>query len=495
MSKELVIIIFAVVYLTGSAAIGIWFTRKQKSLGTYFLAGKAVHPAVLGIATAAGMLSGGAFIGSSGLAYMGGIGALTVASVMPFSAFLPWFFLARKFRLLADTHNCMTVSDVISARFNNEALTLLCSLGALFGLIAYSAAQYMALGFLLGVTLGFPFEVAVLVSVAVVAVYTVMGGQQGVLWTNVLQGVLMIVAAVSSFIFAWIYVGGPGPAYSGMMSIDPQLVTFFGKLSIGFWISRALVFSLGSMGRLAYLPRFFMIKNLDGLKWAPVLTPIFTLGMGMLSWSIPFAYLALQGQGLAPALIVNDEVMPLFLMSFMPNVLAGMLVAGTLAATMSTASLYMNLGAATMVNDLGMRHLKLKFKNPVAVARWATIIFTLVVVIMAMTAGELVNIMVMTAMGVWGSTLGAVLTLGLCWKGTTKEGAIAGASIGLFFSVVLAITDMYEIYELPYGILPGALGMVLAFLTIFIVSLYTQKTPMDKQMERVVSLPLIARGL
>ena len=305
----------------------------------------------------------------------------------------------------------------------------------------------------------------------------------------------MIVAAVGGFFFAWIYVGGPGEAYSGMMNIGLGLVTFFGKLSIGFWISRALITFFGSMGRLGYLPRFFMIKDLNGLKWAPVLTPLFTLAMGMLSWSIPFAYLGLQAQGLAPVLIVKDECMPTLLMMFMPNILAGMLVAGTLAATMSTASLYMNLGAATIINDLGMRHLKLKFKNPVAVARWATIIFTLVVVIMAMTAGELVNIMTMTAMGVWGSTLGAVLTLGLLWKGTTKEGAIAGVIVGLFFSVVLAITDMYEIYELPYDIIPSALGMVLAFLTIFIVSLYTKKTPMDERMEKVVEMPLIARGI
>jgi len=99
------------------------------------------------------------------------------------------------------------------------------------------------------------------------------------------------------------------------------------------------------------------------------------------------------------------------------------------------------------------------------------------------------------AVGVWASTIGAVLTFGLLWKGTTKEGAIAGASIGLFFSVVLAITHIYEIYELPFGIIPSALGMVLSFLTIFIVSLYTKKTPMDEKMEKVVEMPLIARGL
>ena len=495
MSKELVIIIMSITYLAGSAMIGIWFTRRQKSLGTYFLAGKAVPPAVLGIATAAGMLSGGAFIGGAGLGYVGGIGCLTAAMITPFSAFLPWFFLARKFRTLADTHNCMTVPDVISARFNSNTLTLLCSLGALFGLIAYTATQYMALGFLLGVTLGFHFEVAILISVVIVAAYTVLGGQQGVLWTNVLQGILMIAAAVGGFFFAWIYIGGPGPAYSGMKSIDPKLVTFFGTFSIGFWVSRTLIFCLGCMGRLAFIPRFLMIKNLDGLKWAPVLTPLFSLGMGMLSWSIPFAYLALQAQGLAPALIAPDECMPNFLMLFTPNILAGMLVAGALAATMSTASLYMNLGAATLVNDLGMRHLKLKFKNPVAVARWATVLFTLVVTILALTAGELIEIMVLTSMGVWGSTIGVVLTLGLCWKGATKEGAIAGAVVGLFFSVVLAITGIYEIYELPFGIIPGAPGIVLAFVTMFIVSLYTKKTPMDEKMERVVGLPLIARGM
>jgi len=255
----------SIIYLAGSAIIGIWFTRRQKSLGTYFLAGKAVPPAALGIATAAGMLSGGAFIGAAGLGYVGGIGYLTAAMFGPVSSFLPWFFLARKFRTLADTHNCMTVPDVISARFNSNTLTMLCSLGALFGLLAYTATQYMALAFLLGVTLGFPFEVAVFISVFIVAVYTVLGGQQGVLWTNVLQGTLMITAAVGGFFFAWIYIGGPGPAYSGMTSIDPKLVTFFGRLSVGFWVSRTIIFCLGSMGRLAFLPRFFMVKNLDGL--------------------------------------------------------------------------------------------------------------------------------------------------------------------------------------------------------------------------------------
>ncbi|GAI79824.1 unnamed protein product, partial [marine sediment metagenome] len=98
----------------------------------------------------------------------------------------------------------------------------------------------------------------------------------------------------------------------------------------------------------------------------------------------------------------------------------------------------------------------------------------------------------MASMGVWGSTVGAALIFGLYWKGTTKEGAIAGASIGLFFSLILAIMDMYEIYELPYGIIPSGIGIVLALLTVFIVSLYTEKRPMDEQMERVVELPFVA---
>ena len=166
----------------------------------------------------------------------------------------------------------------------------------------------------------------------------------------------------------------------------------------------------------------------------------------------------------------------------------------TLAATMSTAAVYMNIGAATLVNDLGMKRLKIRFKNPVAAARWATVLFALVAVILGLTAKELVMMMGIAAVGVWASTVGAVLTFGLLWKGTTKEGAIAGASIGLIFSIGLAMMSMYNIYKLPFDIIPGGVGALLSFLTVFIVSLYTKKTPMDKQMERVVEMPLVARG-
>jgi Na+/proline symporter len=246
---------------------------------------------------------------------------------------------------------------------------------------------------------------------------------------------------------------------------------------------------------MAFLPRFFMIKDLKSFKWAPVLTPIFTIAMGILTWSVPFVYLGLQAQGLAPALAQADEVMPTFLMLFAPNILAGLLMAGALSATMSTAAVYMNIGAATLVNDLGMKHLKIKLKNPVAAARWATVLFAIVAAILALTTQEFVMMMGIAAVGIWGSTVGAVLTFGLLWKGATKEGAIAGASIGLIFSIGLALMSMYGIYKLPYSIIPGGVGALLSFLTVFIVSLYTKKTPMDEQMERVVALPLIARGI
>jgi len=131
---------------------------------------------VLGIASAAGLVSGWAFIGSPGMAYEVGLGYMTAYAFIPFGAFIPWFIFARKFRLLADTHNCMTVPDVISARFNSKTLTLLCSLGTLFGLLAYTTAQFMALGYLFSVVFGTRFEIGLLIGVAIIGVYTVSGG-------------------------------------------------------------------------------------------------------------------------------------------------------------------------------------------------------------------------------------------------------------------------------------------------------------------------------
>lgn len=464
-------------------------------MSEYFLAGKSAGPVVVGIASAAGLLSGWGFIGSPGMGYKNGLGYLTAFAFIPFSYLIPWFLFSRKFRMLTDTHNCMTIPDVIAARFNSKNLTLLCSIGTLFGLLAYTTSQFMALGYLFGVVFGFSYEVGLLIGVAIIGIYTAFGGQRGVLWTNVLQGIIMVIASVGGFFFAWILIGGPGAAYSGMQSIDPGLVRFTGKLPIGWWVSYIVVSLLGATARMAFLPRFFMVKGMKDLKWAPVFAPAFSVLMGMLTWSVAFVYLGLEAKGLAPVLANADECMPTFLMMFAPNLLAGLLMAGALAATMSTAALYMNLGAATLINDLGMGHLKMKFKNPIAAARWSTVIFTFMGVVLGLTAKALVMMMGVAAVGVWGSTIGAVLTFGLLWKGTTKEGAIAGASIGLFFSIGLALAGMYNIYKLPLGIIPGGIGAVLSFITVYVVSRLTKKTPMDEKMEQVVAMPLISSGI
>ena len=72
---------------------------------------------------------------------------------------------------------------------------------------------------------------------------------------------------------------------------------------------------------------------------------------------------------------------------------------------------------------------------------------------------------------------------------------VAGAIVGLIFSVGFQVMSMYELYKLPFGIIPAAPGIILSLLTIYVVSLLTKKTPMDEQMGRVVALPLVVRGI
>ena len=90
MSKQLVIVILSVLYIGISLIVGVWFTRRQKNIGEYFLAGKSAGPLVLGIATAAGFMSGWSFIGSPGMAYQYGVGYLTAFAFIPFSSSEGW---------------------------------------------------------------------------------------------------------------------------------------------------------------------------------------------------------------------------------------------------------------------------------------------------------------------------------------------------------------------------------------------------------------------
>lgn len=496
MEKQTVVILIAALYLLSSFLIGAYYARRQKTLENYFAAGRTLGPFVTGMAMAASHVSGWTFIGVPGVAYAFGIVLIAERVIYFGQSLLPWLFLARKLRILASTHGCLTIPDALYARYQNKLVSALGALSVFFGLLGYTATQLLALGTLMAVIFKISFLWGLVVSVVILAGYTVLGGIEGAIRADVLQGVIMIGASLFIFFGAYAMIGGPGEAYRSMKALNPELVQFTGKWSWPFLLTIALA-NAGSFAAPHIATKFYMTENIQGMKTSGMLHQFFIQLMGGIGLSVPFAYLTLEYRGVAQHLTNPDDVTPVFVMNYMPSLVAGLVLAGALAAIMSTVSGFLNQGAAVLVRDLLQTTLGLNLKNEVRAARIGTVVFLAAALTLAFTAKTLVLLLGAASVAVFGATLIPSLVIGLWWKRATAQGAIAAMVVGLIMSVGMQALSLYGIYKLPYEMLPGGIGVIVAIVVMLVVSFLTSTkntVPADSDINKVISLPLIFRA-
>lgn len=490
MEKSAIIIAFSGVYLVVCVLIGLAFSGRQKTLENYFVAGRQLGPVVTAMAVAASFVSGWTFIGSSGIGYAFGFVVIAQNLIFAVQAIFPWLFLARKLRILTTTHNCLTVPDALYARYQSKIVSVLGAAGIFFGLIGYTAAQLLALGTLMASIFNLPFAWAMAIGVTVLALYTILGGIEGAIWVDVFQGAIMLCASVFVFIAAYRLVGGPGEVYQAMKAMDPELVRFTGKWNWPFLASYAFA-GLGAFVMPHLITKFYMIKEISRMKSAALYNQLFASLMCLTYVSIPFVYLTLEHRGLAQHLANPDRVAPVFVLNYLPSWLAGVLFAGALSAIMSTVSSFLNLGSAVLVRDILQTGLGKSFQHEVRAARMGTVVFLLGAVLLAFTTNTMVVLLGAASVAIFGSTLIPSLVIGLWSKKATARAAIIAMSVGLVMSVGMQSLHLYDLVRLPYGMMPGGLGVIAATLTMLLLT-YFSKSPSaaEPAMERIIALPL-----
>jgi SSS family transporter len=490
MDKSTIIIVCSGVYLLVCVLIGLAFSGRQKTLENYFVAGRQLGPMVTAMAVAASFVSGWTFIGSSGIGYAFGLVLIAQNLIFAVQAIFPWIFLARKLRILTATHNCLTVPDALYARYRSKAVSVLGAVGIFFGLIGYTAAQLLALGTMMASIFSIPFFWAMAIGVTVLALYTILGGIEGAIWVDVFQGTIMMFASVFVFIAAYRLVGGPGEVYQAMKEIDPELVRFTGKWSWPFLASYAFA-GLGAFVMPHLITKFYMIKEIGRMKTAALFNQLFASLMCLIYVSIPFVYLTLEHRGLAQHLTNPDNVAPVFVLNYLPAWLAGVLFAGALSAIMSTVSSFLNLGSAVLVRDILQTGLDRNFRHEVRAARIGTVVFLLGAVVLAFTANTLVVLLGAASVAIFGSTLIPSLVIGLWSERATARAAIISMSVGMVMSVGMQGLHLFNLVNLPYGMMPGGIGVVAATATMLILTFFSHSPArLEPVMKQVIALPL-----
>jgi Na+/proline symporter len=481
----------ALIYLAVVVLIGLWAAKRTRSPKDFFIAGQGIGLIVTGFATMSAAFSGFVFIGGPGLTYRMGLASMFICIPVGFTAGLLCWVVAKRLRLLAGVREIYTVPDAVYYRYRSRLASGLAAAAVIVGTIGYLGAQLAALGIMIETIFGtravlgqWSSAAAMAIGLAVVVFYATSGGMVAGVYTDLLQGGLMVGAAVAVFSYALAAGGGLEAMTRSIADSERFGAGHLDPLGGGIPVFTAMgfffVFAVGTLGQPHMLHKFFMLDDPRKLKWLPVilggsqtLCILIWLGIGL---AVP----ALVASGRIPPLAKPDDASPQFLLHFTPEILAGVVFAGILAAIMSTADSFLNIGSAALVRDLP-RALGRPVADELLWGRVAVVAIAVAAALFAALYGDLIALLGTFAFGTFGAALGPALAIGLNWQRVTATAASASIATGMGVNLALELlakqTFLPDLPGVPFapGVLPAAVALAASFTVLFIVTWATSR--------------------
>lgn len=490
--RDTIVFVSVAVYLLLCVGIGIWALRRTKSSGDFFMAGRNLGVMVTAFAVFSSTMSGFGFVGGPGLVYRMGMSSVWMVVTGGAGYVLMFCLLGKRIRLLGELKECISLPDIVSARYQSDAVRGWVSIAILLGVMGYLATQILAMAVVLrdilvqsSVFPGISLEWCVVIACAVLLFYSVTGGIVASVYTDLVQGSVMIVAAVLVFITAVMtFDGGVSEINQVIFEDDPEAMSPWGTLGIVGCLSWFFVFSIGCAGQPHLVTKIMMNKKVSDARF---ILPISVLGFflsGLLWIGIGLAMRALVLSGAHAPLDSPDAAANQFLQTYAHPLLAGVVFAGLFAAIMSTADGFLNIGTAAVVHDLPRAIRGASLKNELFWARMATLVLCLVASLFALYTGDLVALLGAFGWGTFAAALVPVVGLGLTWKQATPTAAIVAIVSSLVVNFGLKVSGI----TLPYNFDIGALSLIISLILFIAISLMSRPKPLDPEVEAIMNL-------
>ncbi len=466
-SESPIIVASVLAYLAACFAIGIWAFRRTHTTSDFFLAGKSLGLVVLGFASFSNIMSGFGFVGGPGLVYESGISSawMTFAATIGFS--MSWVLLAKRLRLVAEAREILTLPQAVGARYGGRWPQTSMALAILLGVFGYLGTQVLAVGVLLSAVTGMDLAVGLLVGLGVLAFYSVAGGIIAGVYTDLFQGMLMIVASCAVFFYVLKAGGGLGTISADLWAVDPEFIGPWGTRGPLNALSWYLLFALGAAGQPHLITKFFMIRNIRDLRWGALLATSGYMVLSLLWVGIGLVMHTLVVKGLENPLSSPDQATAVFLLNYTPPLLAGIVFAGLLAAIMSTADSFINLGAAVVVRDIPMAWRGKPIGHELLLSRMATLIILVASALFALYMKNLVALLGTFGWGTFAAAIVPSVALGMNWKRATGKACVSSILISLALNFALELLSRHGIFHLPYGMNVGCFSLLVS-LAVFI---------------------------
>ena len=489
---KLPILIAMVLYMAMVIWIGVIYSKKTKTSEDYFLGGRGLGPWVTAMSAEASDMSSWLLMGLPGLAYATGFSQAGWTAIgLILGTYLNWKIVAKRLRHYTEVaDNAITVPDFFSNRFKDDK-KILSSISAIMILIfftVYTASGFAACGTLFNSVFGLNYQKSMIVCAIVIVLYTSMGGFLAASTTDLIQGLLMSFAIVIVLIVGVVNAGGVanviahGQAIEGFFDVmkyhDPATG---GAVSQGVIpILSGLAWGLGYFGMPHVLLRFMAIEDEEKLKLSRRVASIWVVISLSVAVFIGIVGLSMTKAGAIETLTgSNSETIIVKIAHLLSThgvataIISGVILAGILAATMSTADSQLLAAASSISQNIltDVFHIKMSKKTSMNVARITVVIISVISIILASNPDSSVFEIVSFAWAGFGATFGPVVLCALFWKKANKYGITAGMISGgiMIFVWKYGISKLGGIFSI-YELLPA---FIVALLVIVIVSYAT----------------------
>lgn len=469
------IVSIVVVYLLATVAIGVWATRRTKNAADFFIAGRSLGMFVVAMAVFTSIQSGFGVLGGTGLTFDAGFGGFVagIGFAAPLGFALAWFLAGKRMWKLGNLGEIYTLGDVVEKRYASRGVRGWIGFAVALGVIGYLGVQVQATGFVMSSVFNISTSTGAVIGLVILGLYAVGGGIIAGVYTDLLQGILMVGVSVVVFFLALNAGGGILNITQTLQAEDAALASPFGTVSAFTIACYFLLFSLGAAGQPQLLTKFLMTRSTQELKWGALVSGLSYLITMMLVASVGLAALSLSFGGDFPALDSPDAALPTFVIQYTPPVVAGLALAGILAAIMSTGDAFLNLGAASIVRDIP-RAVGFEVRNELLWSRISIAFLLVLSLLFSLYLDTLVALLGVFGWGTFAAAIFPAVVLGLAWPRATRQGAIASIVISLAINFILEIGAIYEFAPLPEGIVNGAFALVVSLIVFIVVSLVTQ---------------------
>ena len=491
MVSQVCIGITIALYLIAMIYVGIRFSKKNTNASDFYLGGRKLGPFITAMSAEASDMSSWLLMGLPGVAYLSGLAdAGWTAIGLIVGTYINWLIVSRRIRIYTQKVHALTLPDFFSKRYGDDKNILTCVSAVIIVIffIPYTASGFAACGKLFNTLFGVNYMTAMILSATIIVLYCALGGFLAVSTTDFIQSITMSIALVIVIIFGIMSAGGVNAVIENAQALPGYLSMFqthivatgesapYGALSI----ASMMAWGLGYFGMPHILLRFMAIEDEKKLKLSRRIASVWVvismgiaLFIGVVGYSMSKASVIPMLEGSNSETIIVQIASVLSRYNILTALVAGLILAGILAATMSTADSQLLAAASSisqnLLQDFGKK--KLYTKTSLKIARITVIVISIISAVLASDPNSSIFEIVSFAWAGFGAAFGPIVLLALFWKRSNKWGALCGmvsggAMIFIWKYGIARLGGAFAIYEL----LPAFL---IALIVNVVVSLVT----------------------